>query len=129
MSELVVSSPELSRNKPKTQSQHLLRSALAALVVGVGYYVGAKIGLALTFQPHPVSTLWPPNSILLAALLLSRPRSWPLILLAAFPAHLLVQANAHIPWAMILCWFVSNCTEALIGAGTMRYFSRSEIRF
>lgn len=129
MSELVVSTTQRSRDRVSSRREQLLRPVLAALVVGSGYYVGAKIGFALTFQPHPVSTLWPPNSILLAALLLSRPRQWWLFLLAAFPAHLLVQVNADIPMTMILCWFVSNCTEALIGASIMRYLTVSEVRF
>jgi signal transduction histidine kinase len=128
MSELVVSTTQASRDYVDKREQ-LLRHAVAALLVGSGYYVGAKIGFALTFQPHPVSTLWPPNSILLAALLLSRPRHWWFLLLAAFPAHLLVQVNADIPMTMILCWFVSNCTEALIGASIMRYLTVSEVRF
>jgi len=34
-----------------------------SLLVALAYYVGARIGFALTFQPHPVSVLWPPNSI------------------------------------------------------------------
>jgi signal transduction histidine kinase len=107
----------------------VLRHALAALLVGAGYYVGAKIGFALTFQPHPVSTLWPPNSILFATLLLTPRRMWWFYLLAAFPAHLLVQMNADIPTTMILCWFVSNCSEALIGASVLRYLTGSEVRF
>ena len=128
MSQLVVSTTQLSPHVSSRREQ-LLRTAVAALLVGSGYYVGAKIGFALTFQPHPVSTLWPPNSILLAALLLSRPRQWWVFLLAAFPAHLLVQVNADIPMTMILCWFVSNCTEALIGASIMRYLTNTEVRF
>ena len=47
------------------------RVAGVALAVALAYYLGARIGFALTFQPHPVSVLWPPNSILLAALLLT----------------------------------------------------------
>ena len=129
MSELVVSTTEVRRGNLKSRHAQLLRPALAALLVGCGYYLGAKIGFALTFQPHPVSTLWPPNSILFAALLLSRPRSWWFLFLAAFPAHLLVQLNADIPTAMILCWFVSNCSEALISASILRYLTKSEVRF
>jgi len=128
MSELVVSSTQVSPNNLATG--RFLRPALAALSVGAAYYIGAKIGFALTFQPHPVSTLWPPNSILFAALILSKPRSWWFLLLAAFPAHLLVQINADIPSTMILCWFVSNCTEALISAYLLRYLiDKSELRF
>ena len=40
---------------------------LTAVLVGLGYFIGTKIGFALTFQPNPISMLWPPNSILLAA--------------------------------------------------------------
>lgn len=126
MSELVVGPTDLSQS---LASRRVLRHALAALLVGAGYYVGAKIGFALTFQPHPVSTLWPPNSILFATLLLTPRRMWWFYLLAAFPAHLLVQINQDIPATMILCWFVSNCSEALIGASILRYLTRSEVRF
>ena len=129
MSELVVSSTGVIRDQVASRRGQLLRSALAALLVGTAYYVGAKIGFALTFKTQPVSTLWPPNSILLAALLLSQPRLWWLLLAAAFPAHLLVQINADIPSAMILCWFVSNCTEALIGASLLRYLTGPQLRF
>ena len=128
MSELVVSTTTVSSNE--FASRRVLRLALAAVSVGAAYYIGAKIGFALTFQPHPVSTLWPPNSILFAALILSKPRSWWFLLLAAFPAHVLVQLNADVPFMMILCWFVSNCTEALIGASLVRYLTdKSELRF
>ena len=45
------------------------------LVLGVfvfaGYYLGTRLGLALTFMPNPISVLWPPNAILFAALLLT----------------------------------------------------------
>ncbi len=103
------------------------RAAGISLLVAVAYYVGAKIGFALTLRPHPVSVLWPPNSILLAALLLTPVRIWWLILLAVFPAHLAVQLQGGIPPTMILCWFVSNSCEALIGAGCVRCFIRRPV--
>jgi PAS domain S-box-containing protein len=106
--------------------RHLL---MIGLWVFTGYYLGCKIGFALTFQPHPVSVLWPPNSVLVAALLLTPPRSWWLVLLAALPAHLAAQLQSHVPPLMILSWFVSNCCEAVIGAGLMRYLVRGPIRF
>jgi two-component system, LuxR family, sensor kinase FixL len=105
------------------------RVAVTALSVCVAYYLGAKIGFALTFQPHPVSVLWPPNSILLAALLLTPVRIWWVILLAAFPAHLAAQLQNNVPPTMILCWFISNSCEALIGAGCVRYLIDRPVRF
>lgn len=98
------------------------------LLVFAGYYLGAKLGFALTFHPHPVSVLWPPNAILLAALLLTPVRSWWLVLLAAFPAHWLVQLQSDVPPGMVFCWFVSNSCEALIGAACMRSFIRGPVR-
>lgn len=101
----------------------MLRPVFAAVLVGIGYYVGAKIGFALTFAPHPTSTLWPCNSILLAALVLAPYRWWWLFLLAVLPAHFLIQFQSGVPLPMILCWFVSNSAEALIGAFCLRYLS------
>ena len=57
-------------------------------------------------------------SILLAALVLTKPRSWWLLLLAAFPAHLAGQAESGVPAIQVIAWFITNCSEALIGAGS-----------
>ncbi|HEU0210522.1 MAG TPA: MASE1 domain-containing protein [Candidatus Udaeobacter sp.] len=107
-------------------NRHLL---VIGLWVFAGYYLGCKIGFALTFKPHPVSILWPPNSILVAALLLTPPRVWWFILVAAFPAHLAAQLQSHVPLQMILSWFISNSCEAVLGAGLMRYLVGRPIRF
>jgi integral membrane sensor domain MASE1 len=111
------------------RSSSVRQSITICLLVFAGYYLGARIGFSLTFQPHPVSVLWPPNSILLAALLLTPPRIWWLVLVAAFPAHCAAQWQSSVPTSMILCWFISNCFEALIGASLTRYFLRGPLRF
>ena len=105
------------------------RLLMIGLWVFTGYYLGCKIGFALTFQPHPVSVLWPPNSVLVAALLLTPPRSWWLVLLAALPAHLAAQLQSDVPPLMIMCWFISNASEAVIGAGLTLYVIGGPMRF
>jgi PAS domain S-box-containing protein len=105
------------------------RLTLAALLVCVGYYLGAWVGFALTIHPSPVSTLWPPNSILLAAMLLAPTRSWPVLLLAAFPAHLAIQLANGVPMTMIILYFISNCSEALVGAFCVRRLTGGPLRF
>src|SRR5438067_10792318 len=105
---------------------HLL---MTGLWVFAGYYLGCKIGFALTLKPHPVSVLWPPNSVLVASLLLTPPRSWWFVLLAAFPAHLAAQLQSDVPPLMIMCWFISNASEAVVGAGLMYYVIGGPIRF
>jgi signal transduction histidine kinase len=94
----------------------------APLVIALGYYLGARLGFALTLAPVPVSTLWPPNAILLGGLVVTRRRSWPLVLTAVFGAHLAVQLQSGVPPGMVLCWFVSNCAEALLGASLLLRF-------
>ena len=107
-------------------ARQLVYTALATLAA---YYLGARIGFALKAQPEPVSTLWPPNAILLGILLLARPRIWPVILLAALPAHLAVELGSGVPLRMALSWFLSNCTEALIGAACIRRMIPPPVRF
>jgi two-component system sensor kinase FixL len=103
------------------------RLLLSAILVFAGYYVGAEIGSALTLSPNPIAVLWPPNSILLAALLLAPMSAWPILILAAVPAHLIVELHDGVPPLMVLCWFVSNATEALIGAICIRRLTRDRL--
>ena len=127
MPQLVAGTEEPDPASLISRYRHILRPALLALSVSVAYYIGAKIGFALTFQPHPVSTLWPPNAILFAALLFSPVRWWWFVVLATFPAHLLTQLGADIPLPMMLCWYISNCTEGVISAAIFRYVAK-EVR-
>src|ERR1051325_11525614 len=113
----------------KLPTGSITRSNLVALLVGLSYYLGAMIGFALTLPNHSVSTLWPPNSIMLAFLLLQpRQRYW-IILLGAFPAHLAIQLQSGVPLPLILCWFISNCSEALIGAICLRRYIVGPVNF
>ena len=87
-----------------------------------------KIGLALTFPPFPLAVLWPPNAILFGALLIAPTRWWWVLLLAVLPAHLLAETQGSVPLSMVLCWYVSNMSEALIGAGLVRYLAGQPTR-
>jgi signal transduction histidine kinase len=102
--------------------------AVPALMVAVGYYLSARVGFAFTLQPHPISTLWPPNALLMAALLLSPVNWWWALLAAALPAHLLAELQSGVPPAMVFGWYVSNCSEALLGAGLVRAFVPGTLR-
>jgi signal transduction histidine kinase len=105
-----------------TRSGPVAGWAAPALAVAVGYYLAARVGFAFTLQPYPISTLWPPNALLLAALLLAPTRAWWWVLAAALPAHLLVELQSGVPVAMVLGWYATNCSEALLGAGLVRAF-------
>ncbi len=113
----------------RSHSAQMRRAGTTALVVAMAYYLGAKLGFALTLRPAPISTLWPPNSILLAGLLLTPTRWWWAVLLAALPAHLAIELQSGFPAPLVLGWFVSNCSEALIGAGLIRSLIKRPLRF
>ena len=104
-------------------------SAAIGLLVALGYYVGSQIGFFLTPAGTPISTLWPPNAILLAAFLLTPSRIWWVLLLSVLPAHLLVQLRAGIPLVSALAWFVGNTGEALVGALCVRIFKKDKPLF
>lgn len=107
----------------------LRRAILVALLASAGYFFTAKIGFAFALQPGPVSALWMPNSILLAALLLVPKRSWWIVLLAAFPAHLASEVQSGVPTLISLLLFLSNSVQALIGAVGISYFVEGHLRF
>jgi len=101
-----------------------LRLAQIGVIVFAAYYLGAKLGLALTFLPNPISVLWPPNAILFAALLLVPRSAWWVVIAAALPAHLFAELQNGIPVTMVVCWFASNVAEAAIGASIGRALAR-----
>src|SRR5262245_11486161 len=96
------------------------KSLAIGLLVFAGYYAGTRLGLLFTFPASPISVLWPSNALLMAALLLLPFRTWPLVLLSALPAHFAAELQAGVPTTMVVCWFVSNTAEALIGAAGVR---------
>jgi len=106
-----------------------LHAALAAVLVALVYGASAKVGFAFTFQPRPISVVWLPNAILLAGLLLTPARAWWFVMLAVLPVHLAVELQSGVPSVMVLAWYVSNCSEALIGAALLRWLVRAPLNF
>jgi len=78
-------------------AKRILRAVRPALLVAISYYIGTRIGFAWTPIGQPNSTFWPANAILLAALLLTPPRTWWTLLLAVLPTHMLAQLQAGVP--------------------------------
>src|SRR5262245_21656608 len=91
------------------------RVFLTALLVGVCYYCAARIGGALAFPSAPVSALWAPNAILLAALVLARRGHWWIYLLMVLPFQFLAQLPSE-PLSRVVIQYLANAAEALIGA-------------
>jgi signal transduction histidine kinase/integral membrane sensor domain MASE1 len=99
------------------------------LLVGIGYFIGVQLGEALRFPPATTSVLWPPNSILTAALLLTPPKRWAACLAGALVPHFALQTSFGWPLELVGALFITNCSEALIAAGFIHAFSDAPRRF
>jgi signal transduction histidine kinase len=110
--------------RPRTAAAVLLHFQVPflALATALAYYFGTKLGFVFTPASTPIGTLWPPNAILLGALLLTPTRIWVFLLVGVLPAHLLAQLGAGVPPATAIGWFCSNAGEALVGAACIRHF-------
>lgn len=96
------------------------RVVAAPLLTAAAYWLGTRVGLLLTPSDLAVSLMWPPNALLLAALLLAPVRHGPWYVLAVLPVHLLTQLGHGIPLLTSAGWFVTNVSEAVIGALVLR---------
>jgi diguanylate cyclase (GGDEF)-like protein len=89
------------------------RELAAYAAVPLGYFLAARFGVLFTTMPEGTAILWPPNSVLLAALILRNGKGvLPLVLLtmgaevlADLPAFTLIEA---------LLFGVTNVIEALL---------------
>ena len=94
------------------------RAAVAVLVAG-GYFVAAELGHALSV-PTVFTTFWPPNGVLLSALLLSGRRHWPLLLSAAAIANLSFDYLHGRGLALSAVYFAANAAEVGVAAWAVR---------
>ena len=96
--------------------------AVLSLLVCAGYYLGTLLGYAFIFPSSYISIVWPPNTVLLVALLLSPRRHWAWLLAIAFPVHLLAQAQFGVSLTMASLYYVYDCGLLLITAGALQWF-------
>jgi len=96
---------------------------LLPLATGLGYYLGAVLGVAASSMPEGISVFWLPNGILLAALLLVHRRDWPLHLAAA----VLAELAADLPTFTLLQalgFAAVNLFECLLAAWLLQRVAR-----
>lgn len=84
------SRPDGGANPADTLRQRLL----FPVATGLGYYVGALLGIMASTMSEGIAIFWLPNGVLLAALLLVPRRYWPLHLLSAAAAQIAADSPA-----------------------------------
>lgn len=99
------------------------------IVVGIAYFAGARLGLALLAQPEGVAVFWPASGIAAGALLLvGKHRRWMVALgvfIATIAANLLAGRNTAMAVAFGLC----NASEALLFAAIILRSSPRSFNF
>ena len=118
----------IRRTRFASRDPSFRRALTTAIIVSFFYYVTAKVGFWFTLQPGSVSTLWMPNSILLAGLLLTDRRWWWTVVLFCVPAHVAAELESGVPALMVLSWFVSNSVQALLGVILITRFIGPEVK-
>ena len=91
-------------------------STRAIILVGVAYYVGARLGLGLSLVSHNVTPLWPPTGIAVAAFVVYGRSTWPGVALAALLVNLPI--NAGIPAAVVTA--AGNTLAPVLAATLLR---------
>lgn len=93
----------------------------AALFVFVGYLFAAELAFLIgTLSDRIFAPFWPPNIVLLAALLLQpRQRVW-LCVAAAFPAHAIAEMRIGMPVPQMVVAFATNVAVAVASAALIR---------
>jgi len=90
------------------------------LLLGVAYYLSSRLGRALLFPGSYLSVVWPPNTVLLVALLLSPPRRWAWLLALTFPVHVLAQAIDAVPLLDASLYYVYDVVLVVAVAALLR---------
>jgi len=106
----------------------LLKTWTVPLAVGAAYFIAAELGEALAFPAAPVSVLWAPNAILMAALLLVPREQWWMFLTAIVPFHVFAQM-LDTPMAQLVIQYVANVGLSALGAFAILTLSPTPRRF
>jgi signal transduction histidine kinase/integral membrane sensor domain MASE1 len=105
--------------------QALWRFAFPVLGFAAAYLAAYVYGNGL---PSP-APLWPPDAILLSALLLSSPRRWWLYLLLTLPIRMLPAFAPGVPtWLLVVNW-LNDTLKAVLAAVLVRRFAPRPLGF
>src|SRR5262245_14741432 len=107
-----------------------LKSLTGPLLAAIAYYLGAQAAFAIgTLSDRIFAPFWPPNIVLLCALVYAPRRSWWTYLLAAFFPHFIVESAVGMPLAQNLVAFGTNCMFAILSAAGLRRYLHERCLF
>lgn len=93
---------------------------IIALGVFLAYYALGQAAIHLTIMPEGIVTFWPPNAVVVAALILTPARQWALYLIAGLLAEGVADYGFYSNWQIAGFGAVNAC-EALLTASLARW--------
>src|SRR6476620_3989081 len=130
---MVTQSQSESRNVGSGSLRELLSSRpFARSLVALGcfeaaYYLAYRYGMS--FSQTTSSPFWFPDSVLLCALLRTRPRWWLLLLVGTLPIRFFSDVAAEVPLGMLISTAANDSLKAIIVAGLLRTLMPDPVRF
>ena len=115
----------LSRNLIGRLTLLLAKSISLALL----YYVLVVVSMKFRLSTSTLALLWPPNALLVAALVLSPKRRWWIYLLAVVPAHIAGMAPYHLATGWIVYQLLVNSVLAVSCVGILERFKPDILYF
>jgi PAS domain S-box-containing protein len=102
------------------------RSVLWFCLFGVAFYFAYHYGMS--FSPACASPFWFPDTVLLCALLMSRPRNWWIFVLAPLPIRLFSPLAREVPTALLLATFAIDSVKGVLVATALRLTIKNPAR-
>jgi integral membrane sensor domain MASE1 len=99
-----------------------LRLLARAALTSLAYFISARMGVALLFQPQSIASFWPPSGLLVGVLARSKQRTWPIILLVVIPTNIMANLLAGKPLAISSAFALINGVANAIGAWLLVHF-------
>ena len=98
------------------------------MVFGAVYFLAARLGLGFRFQNSQIGVVWPPNALLLAALLLTPRKSWWAVFATSAVAHAAAMGLSIPAWRVV--WQIgANSAFAAATAEALRRLVGLPLRF
>lgn len=105
-----------------------LHSAILICLVASLSYLTARLGGLLVLRPQMLWAVWPGCALLVAVLLLTPRRLWPILLAAGLAGFVVYDAQAGLALRPTVILILSDAVEILIAALGLTYFFSGPVR-
>jgi two-component system, LuxR family, sensor kinase FixL len=104
----------------------LFQNLLWLCLFELAFYFAYRYGMS--FSQECAAPFWFPDSVLLCALLLSKPKRWWLFVLAPLPIRLFFGFASNLPLWFLLGVYAIDSVKGLLTASVLRRFNKNPLR-